>query len=72
MEKDSSYEENLRNAQRLSQTPSGQKLIQELSRQKSAEINSAIQKGDMEQMKSLIREFLNSPEAQKIRSSIED
>lgn len=64
--------EDLERAKKLAQTDAGKELIRELSRQKSDEINAAVQKGDLEKIKQLVNEFLKTDNAKEIKRRTEE
>lgn len=62
----------LERAKKLAQTDVGKELIRELSRQKSDAINAAVQRGDFGEVKKLVKEFLQTADAQELRKRTEE
>ncbi len=56
---------------KLAESSDGKALIQKLSESKSDQINDAVAAGDTEKLKQLIRDFLSTEEAEKIKKKME-
>lgn len=65
-------QEEIRRAQEMANTEEGQQLLGRLQQEKGAEIQSAINSGDKEKLKSVLRSFLSDPEVQRLRNHLGD
>lgn len=65
-------QEEIRRAKEMASTKEGQQLLGKLQQEKGAEIQSAINSGDKEKLKSVLRAFLSDPEVQRMRNRLGD